>query len=111
MKRIKFIALDQLLEMKTNHDDFMIVDVLSPEKFQDGHIPGAVNIPANKIAQEAKNRIDKKDTVVVYCGSYTCGASTVAARELLDLGYTKTLDFKGGKKAWTNAGMDLEIGK
>jgi rhodanese-related sulfurtransferase len=112
MKRIKFISLDQLLEMKTNHDDFMIVDVLSPEKFQEGHLPGAINIPVDQIEKEAEIRINEKAAVVVvYCGGYSCTASTTATRKLLDLGYKHTVDFKGDKKAWKDAGLDLGIGQ
>jgi rhodanese-related sulfurtransferase len=110
MKRVKFIPLDQLLEMKTNSDVFTLIDVLSPENFKEGHLPGAINIPTEQIEQQSAG-FDKKDTLIVYCAGYTCGASTAATRKLLDLGYKNTLDFKGGKKAWQEAGFDLESGQ
>ena len=111
MKRIKFITLDQLLEMKANDEKFTLVEVLAPDNFQEGHLSGAINIPADKIEQEAATRLDEKDVIIVYCGSYACGASTIAARTLLDMGYKNTLDFKGGKKTWKDAGLALVTGQ
>jgi len=35
-------------------------------------------------------------------------ASTRADKKLLEMGYEKTLDFKAGKRGWSNAGLKLE---
>ena len=108
MTRLKLIALEKLLEMKENKDAFTLVDTLLEESYREGHIPGAVNIPLDKIAQQAKAQLDKRATIVTYCGGYACKASTMAARKFLGLGYKNVLDFKAGKKAWKDAGLELE---
>lgn len=108
MVRIKFISLDQLLEMKANNDRFKLVEVLSEDNFKEGHIPGAINLPMDKLAVLAKKYLKKTDTIVVYCASYACHASTKAAELLLKMGYRKTLDFKASKKGWIDAGLELE---
>jgi len=41
MPKIKFITLENLLEMFANKEKFRLVEVLSEEDFKNGHIPGA----------------------------------------------------------------------
>lgn len=105
--KIKFISIEQLLEMKENGEKFKLVDVLSPESYEEGHIPGAVNIPLGKLEKEAKT-LNKNDVIVVYCASYACHASTLAFKILFDLGFKNVLDFKAGKKGWEDAGLEFE---
>lgn len=107
MKRVKFISMEQLLEMMENNDKFKLVEVLSEDSYKDGHIPNAINIPVDRLEKEAR-KLKKTETIVVYCASYTCHASTNAAKILLNMGYSKVLDFKASKKAWVDAGFELE---
>ena len=108
MKRIKFIPIEQLLEMMENKDDFKLVEVLREDSYKEGHIPNAINIPVDKLGKDAAKKLKKTDTIVVYCANYHCPASTNAAKMLLKMGYSKTFDFKGSKKAWVDAGLELE---
>ena len=108
MKRIKFIPIEQLLEMMENKDDFKLIEVLSEDSYKGGHIHGAINIPVDKLEKESGKKLKKTDTIVVYCASYTCHASTNAAKILLKMGYNKVFDFKGSKKTWVGAGFELE---
>lgn len=94
--------------MKANNKKFKLVEVLPEEEFKNGHIPGAVNLPLDKLETLAKQHLRKADTIVVYCGSYQCQASTNAARTLLNMGFRKTLDYKAGKKGWLHTGFELE---
>jgi rhodanese-related sulfurtransferase len=108
MRKLKFITMEDLLEMLENKEHFKLVEVLAKAEYEKGHIPGAINIPLDELEKLAKQKLKKKETIVVYCGSYSCHASTKAARKLLDLGYEHTLDFKGGKRWWQHAGLELE---
>ena len=108
MPTLEMITLEQLLEMKANDQDFTLVDTLAADSYDEGHIPGAVSMPSGSIAGKAADLLDKDEVIVTYCAGYTCDASTIAARKLLDLGYGKTVDFKAGKKGWMNAGFELE---
>jgi rhodanese-related sulfurtransferase len=107
MPKLKMITLEQLLEMKANEEEFVLLDTLTEDTYQEGHLPDAVNIPSDDVAKRGKDTLGKNDTIVTYCASYTCKASTVAAQKLLSLGYKKVLDFKAGKKAWEAAGFEL----
>jgi len=108
MKKLRFITIERLLEMNANDEKFTLVDVLSEESYKEGHIPGAINIPLGNLEALAEHYLDKHDTIVVYCGSYSCQKSTKAARKLLELGYKNTLDFKAGKRGWQHTGLGLE---
>lgn len=108
MKKIKFISLDELLEIIVNEEHFKLVEVLGEENFKQGHLPGAINIPVDKLENLASKYLSKNDKIVVYCASYACHASTNAAEILLEMGYKKTLDFKGSKKLWVESGLELE---
>jgi rhodanese-related sulfurtransferase len=108
MEKLSLITIEKLLEMRANTQRFTLIDVLSGESYKEGHIPGAINIHLENIESMAERYLDKKDTIVVYCGSYSCQASTKATRKLLEMGYKNTLDFKAGKRGWQHAGLGLE---
>jgi rhodanese-related sulfurtransferase len=106
--KLGFITLEELLEMRANNRRYKLVEVLSEKEYLEGHIPGAINIPLDRLEVLARQKLKRTDTIVVYCGSYSCQASTKAARKLLEMGYDKTLDFKGGKRWWRHAGLELQ---
>lgn len=110
MSRIKLISIEELLEMQVNDQDFKLVDVLSEKGFNEGHIPGAINIPIDNLNEGTllEKQITQDDTIIVYCASYACQKSTKAAKRLLEMGYEKTFDFKAGKRGWRRAGLQLE---
>ena len=108
MAKIKLIPIETLLEMQENGEKFKLVDVLREDSYNEGHIPGAINIPADMLQGLASKHLNKNDKIVVYCASYGCHASTNAAKILLDSGYKNVFDFKAGKKGWVNAGLELE---
>lgn len=108
MKKLNFITLEKLLEMRANDEEFELVEVLPEHDYNEGHIPGAINIPLKDLESTADKQLQKEDTIVVYCASYSCQASTKAAKKLLDLGYEKTIEFKAGKRGWKHSGLKLE---
>ncbi|MBD3207661.1 rhodanese-like domain-containing protein [Candidatus Bathyarchaeota archaeon] len=108
MPRIKFITIETLLEMMENKDEFKLIEALSEGAYNQGHIPGAINIPPSRIELEAEQSLNKNDKIVVYCASYICESSTKATEKLLEMGYENTVDFKAGKLGWRRAGFNLE---
>lgn len=44
-----------------------IVEVLGPEEFEEGHLPGAINIPLRRIETQARSLLDPSRPVLVYC--------------------------------------------
>lgn len=108
MLKIKFITLEQLMEMNVNKQRFKLVEVLDESSYKKGHLPGAMNIPVDKLKTAAPKKLKKNETIVVYCASYSCPLSTEAAALLGKIGYKKILDYKAGKQGWKDAGMEFE---
>jgi rhodanese-related sulfurtransferase len=44
-----------------------VVEVLSPEEFEEDHLPGAINLPLGRLEREARSRLDPDRPVLVYC--------------------------------------------
>jgi rhodanese-related sulfurtransferase len=101
------IPIETVLELFANNEPFKLVEVLSEEDYKKGHILGAISIPLNKLGKQAPKQLQKDETIIVYCGSYSCGASTKAAKKLKEMGYENVLDFKASKKGWVDAGFPL----
>ena len=108
MVKINAITIEKLLEMKHNKEDFKLVEVLGENDYKEEHIESAINIPAKKIGDVAPDKLDKDETIVVYCGEYSCNASPGAAKKLTSMGYKNVLDFSAGKKGWKEAGLPME---
>lgn len=88
----KIITASDLLE---NFQDYFIIDVRSPEDYEKGHIEGSVNIPLNKLREQAQY-IDKSKKIVVYCNK---GVSGNASQNLLiNLGFSEVYNLSGGYK-------------
>ena len=109
MARLKMITIEKLLTMRECGEDFKLVDVLPAETFAKGHLPGAISMPGKELEDSARDELNRKDTIVVYCANYPCHASTDAARKLLELGFKRVYDFKAGKQGWKDAGFELEV--
>jgi rhodanese-related sulfurtransferase len=72
--------------METKPGTFTLVDVRDPKEFDEGHIPGAINIPSKTFAARSAG-LDKDKLLIVYCNSG--GRSYTAFRKLQKLGYKK----------------------
>ncbi|MBS3765064.1 rhodanese-like domain-containing protein [Candidatus Bipolaricaulota bacterium] len=83
---------------------FTLIEVLEEEEYEQGHIPGAINIPLEEIGREVKDKLETEQEIIVYCADEDCGASPAAAEKLDKLGFENVRDYEGGKKDWVEAG-------
>ena len=80
-------------------EDCMIVDVRTREEYDSGHIPNAICIPNESIADtQPADLPDMDQMILVYCRSGR--RSKEAAGKLVNMGYTKIYEF-GGIIDWT----------
>ena len=87
----------------------VIVDALSPISYAASHLPGAINMPPQRVDELAERRIPERDTeVVVYCANPGCESSVEVATRLIELGYRNVRHYAGGKRDWAEAGLPLE---
>ncbi len=70
-----------------------IIDVRSPEEFEDEHFPNAVNIPVNMINARLGELGEKTAPLVLYCASGS--RSAYAARMLSMAGFKKVVNAGG----------------
>jgi rhodanese-related sulfurtransferase len=47
-----------------------LVDVLPREKYEEEHLPGAINIPLKELDREMIARLNRDAPVIVYCHDY-----------------------------------------
>lgn len=86
-----------------------LLDVRSPEEFQNGHIPGAVEIPLKELSRRLKELpADKTQPILVYCNNGDRSAR--AARLLYNEGRKDVYHLSGGLRAWTAAQKPLQVG-
>jgi rhodanese-related sulfurtransferase len=107
------INREELQQKIKKGEAFSLVDVLSEEDFEKGHIPSAMNVPLDdQFEQHARTALpDQDELIVVYCASNSCQASPKAAQRLEQLGYTQVIDYSDGKADWKEAGLRLDSGR
>lgn len=82
-----------------DESDVTIIDVRTPEEYEQAHIPGAVNLPNEEIGEAEPDILGDKDAVLlIYCRSGR--RSKEASDKLIAQGYTQIYDF-GGIIDWT----------
>lgn len=80
-----------------------IVDVRTPQEFEEGNIPGSVNIDVmtGRFGETALEQLDKEHSVAVYCRSGN--RSKNAAKVLSMMGYN-VVELDEGYNAWVESG-------
>jgi rhodanese-related sulfurtransferase len=93
------------LEAMLKNKDFALVNVHVPFE---GNIPDTdVSIPFNTIDQHLDQLpADKGAKIVLYCRSDRM--SNIAAKTLVEKGYTNVYNLVGGFDAWEKVGLPLE---
>ncbi len=105
------ITLDALRAKLDAGEALVLVEALGPMYFEQGHLPGAINIPHEEVDELAPVLLADKDAqIVVYCANGPCRNSGIASRRLTQLGYTNVRDYHEGKAEWVEAGLPLEVG-
>ena len=69
---VKTISREDLKKKIDRNDDFVLVETLSETTFHHQHLPGAINLPPDRIAELAPELLpDKNAEIVVYCAKPT----------------------------------------
>lgn len=109
MAAIPTISRDELRGKFENGEPFVLVDALPPMSYAHSHLPGAVNLPPERVDESAAKRIADKDAeIVVYCADGPCPNSGIASARLTELGYADVSDYNEGKAEWIAAGLPVE---
>lgn len=74
-----------------------IIDIRSVEKYNDSHIPGAINIPSDKLLTSYDKYLNQSETYYIYCQK---GLKSLQLSQILNrLGY-KLINLNGGYESW-----------
>ena len=88
------VSMQEGLDLMKEDSDYILLDVRRADEFEEGHIPGAINIPNESIgAEEIEELPDKNQNIYVYCPSGN--RSKQASARLAELGYTNIIEFGG----------------
>ena len=86
-------------------DGYEVVDVREPWEYERGHVPGARNVVLARILANPGGQ-EFRDRTVFVCE--VGERSNVASEMAVALGVKDVVNFRGGTKAWRDAGLPLE---
>lgn len=102
---IETITTDELEKLG---NDIQLVDVRTPEEFEQGYIKNAINL--NVKSDDFLDQtvlIDKNKPVYVYCMAGV--RSSKAAEKLKEAGFTKVINYKEGYGTWLDQGKQISM--
>jgi phage shock protein E len=103
VKQIDIGQFDKLRQEKGN----VVLDVRTAQEFNQGHVPGAVNVDISDPQFKTKiAALDKSTTYLVHCAKGVRSAR--ATKIMAPLGFGEILDYHGGFDEWKNAGKPVE---
>ncbi len=92
--------------------DGILVDTRDTARRYDvGHIPGAINLPAKQFDELAPRRLpaDRNTLLLFYCDGIDCKLSHMAADDAEDLGYTNIRVYAEGFPDWFKRGHPVAV--
>lgn len=103
ISEVKDISVEEVYEIISSNQDYIILDVRTSDEFNEGHIEGAVLIPVD----ELEGRLDELPVdkpIITYCKSG--GRSRNAANILVENGFTQ-IYYMGGILDWIDKGYPV----
>jgi hydroxyacylglutathione hydrolase len=98
------LKLDDIRKL-IDEGDREIVDVREDWEWNKGHLPGARHVVLSSILSNPKAQTFKDGTIFV---CQVGERSAVASEMAVALGVKDVVNFRGGTKAWKDAGLPLE---
>ena len=89
--------------------DFVLLDVRSPDAYEESHVPGAINLPHARIVERNLARWSPETLFVVYCAGPHCNGADKAALRLAGLG-RPVKKMIGGMTGWVDEGFSFNNG-
>ena len=102
---LEAISAEELLE-RTQQGDVIVWDIRPEKEFAAGHLPNAINIPPNEVAQRI-NELDSHTSIVAYCRGPYCFFSYDAVKLLQEKGYNARR-LQDGYPEWQAAGYPTQ---
>ena len=95
IENINNISYTQMQLMLKENTDIIILDVRSPQEYNEGHINGAINIPEYEILSNSNSILNNKNArIIVYCKSGNRSKNGI--KTLKKLGFTNLYNLENG---------------
>ena len=95
-----------LIQENVNNPDFIIIDVRTPEEYNDGHIENAINIDYRSSSFESDiSKLDRDKVCLVYCRSGN--RSSDAVEIMRKLGFQEIYHLDVGITGWKEDGFTV----
>lgn len=108
MNKVKTISPAELHRLAESGARLRIVDVRTPVEFREVHVPGAENIPLDRL-ESALRDIPPNGPMYLLCRTGSRAQS--ACLRFADHDHLKPVVVEGGTEAWQSAGYDVVRGK
>lgn len=118
-KKISYIDLPRAVELfeqqKLENDTALFIDARKPERFAEGHIPGARNMrtPDVDLRYGTDPAIERYKNLIVYGENPGTATVNAMAKRLIEVGYNgfvkkRVKVFRGGWEEWEITGLPVE---
>lgn len=88
---------------------FTLVDARTETEFAEGHIPGAILVPAKQAGKKLPQLVpDRSRAIIFYCNGPNCTKTHKAAKEAAAVGYTNLTEYRDGLPGWAKARQKVE---
>lgn len=95
--KIKEITVEEFSAIKENKAEIILIDVREPHEYEICNIEGSKLIPLGEL-KDRTDELDPQDEIVVHC--HHGGRSMKAATFLVEQGFGKVKNLKGGIDEW-----------
>jgi phage shock protein E len=102
------VSQENLLARIRAHDpNLLVLDVRAASEYDAGHVPGAINVPHDRVAQRiGELEPSKSRDVVAYCRTGRRSAAALAT--LREKGFTRLAHLQGDFEGWEAARLPVE---
>ncbi len=98
---IYLISAEDLHDMISGHEDFVLLDVRAPLEYEDNHIQGSINIPVAELRTRHRE-LNHGKPIILICSSGN--RSSLGASILKQHGFNQIYNVAGGMSGYSAAG-------
>jgi rhodanese-related sulfurtransferase len=104
-KTVELVGAEKLIQMQPNQNLYLL-DTRELEEYEVSHLPSAIFVGYTNFSIENLDNIPKDAIIVVYCSvGYR---SELIGEQLLNHGFKKVLNLRGGVFDWVRKGFPVE---
>ena len=108
-ERIAWISAGELGDQLADNAVTYLIDVRSESEYEDGHIPGSLNVPGGQAVQRADDFVAVKNGRIIFVSNQSARA-VMAAYWYGQMGFRDVNVLQGGVEAWRETGGSVEVG-